>query len=65
VDGDYESSVKAGKMDVGRFAPLLALDHTGLDKLLKDYHFEGSQAKNKLTIELLKLNVYGTNIVPT
>ncbi|KAH9953971.1 hypothetical protein BC827DRAFT_1272991 [Russula dissimulans] len=59
VDSDYESSVKAGKMDVGRFAPLLALDHTGLDKLLKDYHFEGSQAKNKLTIELLKLNVYG------
>ncbi|KAH9953970.1 hypothetical protein BC827DRAFT_1272990 [Russula dissimulans] len=59
VDGDDESSVKAGKMDVGRFAPLSAPDHTGLDKLLKDYHFEGSQAKNKLTIELLKLNVYG------
>jgi len=59
VDDAEGSSVKAGKMDAGRFALMLAPDHTILEKLIKDYHFEGSQARNKLTIELLKLNVYG------
>jgi len=44
---------------------MLAPDHTVLEKLIKDYHFEGSEAKNKLTIELLKLNVYGTNFIST
>jgi len=56
---DHESSVRAGQMDVGRFVPMLAPDHTILEKLLKDNHFEGSQSKNKLTIELLQLSVYG------
>jgi len=62
VDG---GSVKAGKMDVGRFSPVLAPDHTILEELIKDYNFEGSQATNKLTIELLKLNVYGMNFIST
>ena len=52
-------------MDVGRFSPVLAPDHTILEELIKDYNFEGSQATNKLTIELLKLNVYGMNFFST
>jgi len=61
--GVYDDHGSSGEMDVGRFAPMLAPDHTILGKLIKDYHFEGSQ--NKLTIELLKLNVYGTNFIST
>jgi len=41
---------------------MLAPDHTILEELIKDYDFEGFQAMHKLTIELLKLNVYGTNL---
>jgi len=52
-------------MDVERFVSMLAPDHTSLEKLIKDYHFEGFEASEKLTIELIKLNVYGTNPIST
>jgi hypothetical protein len=54
-----ETYRKAGKLDLGCFAPLLDPVHTDLSKIIRDYLLEGTQSTNNIKMELYKLNVYG------
>ena len=54
---------KARKGDVDRFAPVLVPVQTDLEKIIRDYNFEGSRAREEIRIELRELNVYGKNII--
>ena len=46
-----------------RFAPVLVPVQTDLEKIIRDYNFEGSRAREEIRIELRELNVYGKNII--
>ena len=56
-------TVRARKMDSGRFAPMLAPDRTSLEEIIhSELASKGSQVRSKLRFELLELNVYSTNL---
>jgi hypothetical protein len=56
-------SAGSGTMDVECFAPTLVPVQTSLKKIIKDYCFEGAEAKGTFRIELQNLNVYSANLI--
>jgi len=51
------------KMDAEYFAPALVPVQTSLKEIIRDYCFEGAEAKGKLRIELQQLTVYGAYLI--
>jgi hypothetical protein len=59
-----ETYRKAGMMDSERFSPTLDLHQTDLMKVIRGYLLEGTDSTESIKVELYKLNVYGTHIIP-